>query len=204
MTKPEEILQFWFQGIDDDTAIDKNKAPFKNWFIKNPRFDEEIRGKFESDLLKAAQGEGQGWPGDARGQLALVILFDQLSRNSYRGTPKMFAFDGQARDIAQGVMKLGQDKTLARIQRTFLYMPFMHAEDLGIQTLSVKMFSALVEECRKAKPENAGYFEYNLGYARRHHEIIERFGRFPHRNAVLGRASTREEEEFLKTPSSSF
>lgn len=203
MTRAEEILQFWFQGIDDDTAIDKNKAPFKNWFMKSQRFDEEIRQKFEKDLLKAG-GEHSDWPSDERGGLARVILFDQFSRNIYRGTPKMFAFDGQALEISLGLMNEGRDKVLFRIERTFLYMPFMHAEDLAIQALSVKMFGELVEECRKAKPENAGYFEYSLGYARRHHEIIERFGRFPHRNAVLGRASTKEEEEFLKTPGSSF
>lgn len=204
MTRATEILQFWFQGINDQTLIHKNKPPFKNWFIKSARFDEQIRKNFGQDLLKAAGGEYKEWERDAAGRLALVILFDQFSRNIYRNTPKMFAFDGPALALAQRTTVEGFDKNLLRIERTFLYMPFMHAEDIGKQKLSLQLFGGLVDECRREKPENAGYFEYTFDYAQRHHGLIERFGRFPHRNAILGRASTQAEEGFLKTPGSSF
>jgi len=200
----ENIISFWFQGLKDPDVIQKNKPPVSLWFNGGRRFDEEIWGKFLEDYEKAKAGEYKSWEDSARGRLALVIIFDQFSRNMFRGTAQAFATDPLALELAQRSIKDGQDRELMLIERVFLYMTFMHAESLTVQDEGVRVFEALVEESKTKAAHNTGYFEYNLKYTRQHRDIIATFGRFPHRNAILKRASTPEEQAFLKSPGSSF
>lgn len=177
---PSDIVDFWFS---DDTK--------KQWFKPDAAFDDALRARFETPLQAARRGVYADWPGTAHGALALIILLDQISRNIYRGTPEAFAADEQALDVAAHAIANGFDEQLTPEQRIFLYMPYMHSEALADQERGMELFTRL------------GVAE-NLDYMRRHRDIIARFGRFPHRNAILGRQSTPEELEFLKQPGSSF
>lgn len=204
MSRWEEVLRFWFNGLHDGQVIDRNSPDVKKWFIKNKALDEEIRSRFADDFGKAQRGEYAAWLTDPRGALALVIVCDQFTRNMYRNTPQAFAGDPLALEVTLRMIKERQDVGLMRVERIFLYMPLMHAEDLAVQKTAVQCFESLVQECRQKDPANVEYYEYTLGYARRHHDIIQQFGRFPHRNAVLGRGSTEAEKDFLTRPGSSF
>ena len=177
---PSDILDFWFS---EDV---KSK-----WFAGGKSFDDELRQRFTTLLQKARLGELTHWAENPDGALALVILLDQLSRNIHRGTPEAFAADALALETAKHAIAQGYDLRLAPEGRGFLYMPFEHSEVLADQERGVALFEAL------------GAAE-SLDYMRRHRDIIARFGRFPHRNAILGRSSTAEEIEFLKQPGSSF
>ena len=170
------VLDFWF-GQER-----------KRWFEKNPAFDEEIRARFLPLYEKALQGALEDWTGDARGCLALVILLDQFPRNMFRGTARAFAGDERARACARRILEQGWDKAMTPDERTFAYLPFEHSESIEDQELSLQLF--------EGNP--------NHEWARKHWQIIRRFGRFPHRNAALGRPSTPEEIEFLKEPGSGF
>jgi uncharacterized protein (DUF924 family) len=158
------------------------------WFKKSDAFDVALRLRFEAVHHAAARGEYLAWTEDAEGSLALVLLFDQIPRNLYRGSAHAFATDPLARDIARGMIGAGQDQSVEPLLRSFCYMPFMHAEDLADQDLSVRLFEALDADASEGS---------NLKYALEHREIIRRFGRFPHRNAALGRATTPDEQAFL-------
>ncbi len=187
MNKIQEILDFWFEGIDDHTLIDKNNLPFKKWFARNFPFDQEVREKFEQDLQSAKEGQCKSWEDSPSGCLALILLFDQFSRNLFRDSPRAFACDPLALKLAQEMVKEGRDKELPLIYRVFVYMPFMHAEDLLAQEKGVECFEKLVEESKKENPQNTHYFEYNLYYCRKHCDIIKQFGRFPDRDTILNR-----------------
>lgn len=194
--RPEDVLQFWFGAPGD--------PPLRNaerWYAKSDEFDAECARRFGPSIEAAVRGELDEWRKTPRGRLALVILLDQLSRNVFRGTPRSFAQDPLARDLAVEAMAAGDERVLSLVERSFLYMPLMHAEDVGLQHRCVAAFGRLVDE---APPELRSYFERGLDFAKRHEEIVERFGRFPHRNQILGRASSREEETFLTQPNSSF
>ncbi len=204
MSRADEILNFWFEGLADDKLLDKNSRAVKKWFIKDKAFDAEIRAKFESDYAKARGGSCKSWEAAARTRLALIVLFDQFSRNMYRDTPQAFATDSLALDLTLRSVKEKFDSQLQLIERIFLYMPLMHAEDRAVQTLSLQFFNALVHESRKKSPQNISYYEYSFEFARRHQAIIEKFGRFPHRNVILKRTSTPEETAFLRNPGSKF
>lgn len=186
-----EILAFWFGG-EEKIGV----AEFRGvWFAKDQEFDAEIERRFAQDHEKAAAGELDGWLETPRGALALLILLDQFPRNLFRGSPRAFATDAKARDIASEAVRRGFDQRVSQVERWFFYLPFEHSEDLEDQRLSVSLFQALEdgEASRKAYES-----------AVKHKEIIDRFGRFPHRNETLGIASTPEEEEFLSQPGSSF
>lgn len=170
------MLDFWF-GQDR-----------KAWFEKNPSFDEEIRRRFLGLYERAAAGGLAPWMGAPRSCLALAILLDQFPRNMFRGTARAFAADGLAREAARTIVERGWDQGMSADERTFAYLPFEHSEALQDQETSLRLFQGTE----------------NFEWARRHWEIIRRFGRFPHRNAILGRASTPEEAEFLKQPGSGF
>jgi uncharacterized protein (DUF924 family) len=204
MTRSETILDFWFNGLNDETLIDPESSAGKRWFSGGEATDREIRERFEEDHLKAARGEYKDWENIPRGRLALVILLDQFPRNLYRGSPKAFGTDPTALDLCSRSMEDGFDGPLALIERTFLYMPLMHAESVEMQEKCKQQFSLLVELAKERSPRNVGYFTYSHEFAVKHAVIIERFGRFPHRNMILGRPSTPEEIEFLKGPDSSF
>lgn len=174
------ILDFWFGEIDP-----------KLWFSKDEDFDRLLEDRFGDLNRQALSGACGEWAETPQGLLALVILLDQFSRNLHRDQAKAFAGDDRALALTLRAMELGWDRTLTREQRIFLYMPLMHAEDPRMQELSIAAFEALGE------PEN-------LKFAHLHKRIIDRFGRYPHRNKALGRPSTPEEMAFLDEPNSSF
>ena len=176
----EEVLAFWFEELTPD-----------DWFGGGEEVDDRIRERFLA-LHEALRDEvPESWRATARGMLAAVIALDQFPRNMYRGDPRAFAADPTALALATQAVERGLDRTMSSDERKFLYLPFEHSEDPAVQARSVELFATLGNE-------------ETLGYALRHKEIIDRFGRFPHRNEVLGRASTPEELEFLKEPDSSF
>ena len=195
----QSILQYWFGDEADDVRAAEQKYGF--WFGKSDTTDHEILTRFESALQQAAHGELDAWKQTAQGRLALIILLDQFPRNIYRNTPQAFAFDAQARVLALEGLENGDDQALRPIERVFFYLPLEHSEDLALQHRCV----ALYEQLENSVPESARKtFAGFTDYARKHQVIIERFGRFPHRNTILGRESSAEEVAFLATPGSSF
>lgn len=176
------IIDFWFQGADDSVTIEKSKEPFCLWFASKPEFDQTIRERFEQDLIKAKNGECKDWEETPEGRLALILLFDQFSRNIYRGTPKAYETDALALKLTMKIIEEEQDIEFQRIFRVFIYMPLMHAQDVKIQESSVRKFESLVEEAKNFASHNAPYFEWNLKYAREHRDVILKHGRFPHRD----------------------
>jgi uncharacterized protein (DUF924 family) len=191
--KAQEVLDFWFLPPGSE-GHGKGR---KEWFSKDQRFDEQIRLRFGAAIAQAVAGGLREWDEEgARGVLARIIVLDQFTRNARRGTPGMFEGDGLALAAAQKLVESGADRELAPLQRLFVYLPFEHAEDARMQEQSVELLTAL----SKAHPG----FERELDFAHRHRGVIARFGRFPHRNPILGRASTPEELAFLGQPGSGF
>jgi len=199
VARSQEVLGYWFGSLDEYDSCPKDRSPL--WFMKSEKTDREIMSRFLKDLNQAAVGAYDSWKESPRGRLALIILMDQMSRNIYRGTPRAFATDPQALQLSLEAIESGEDQQLFLIERAFLYMPLEHSEDSKVQKLSVQKFSELV----KSAPEHVKpVYESFLDYAKQHRRIIDRFGRYPHRNEILGRKSTSEEVEFLKRPGSSF
>jgi uncharacterized protein (DUF924 family) len=196
---PAELLEFWFGQVAADGTVPAERMTM--WWKKDPAIDETIRARFEPVVARAAAGELDDWANTAAGRLALIISLDQFPRNIYRGEPRAFAFDARAQALCLEGLERGHDRELLPIQRTFHYLPLEHAEDRTLQQRCVELFEALQ---REASPALAETFASYLDFAVQHARIIERFGRFPHRNAVLGRASTDEELAFLQQPGSSF
>lgn len=192
MVQPEEILRFWFDPAPGERALSGKR---KVWFIKNPEFDREIGDRFGSVYSLAAASKLDHWQNTVEGLLALILLLDQFPRNLFRGTAQAFATDPQALALAQSAIAQGCDRSLPLVQRAFIYLPLEHSENLDHQHQNV-------EHCRQFldNPDLSDFYTYAV----KHCEIIQRFGRFPHRNAILGRASSPEETEFLKQPGSSF
>lgn len=199
MERSEEILLHWFGPLSDGWSFGSDRIPY--WFEKHDKTDDELRTLFGEDAARAAAGELDPWAATPRGRLALILLFDQLPRNLHRGTPAAWAQDAKALALSREGIALGHDRALRPIERVFFYLPLEHAEDLSAQMESVRFY----DELQKLAPDYArpGFRSF-YDYALRHLEIIDRFGRFPHRNEILGRASTPEEVEFLKEPNSSF
>lgn len=193
-------MEFWFGSKRDDAAVAKEKSAL--WWSKNPQIDEEIRGRFQGLVRKAAAGELSDWQATPHGRLALILLTDQFPRNIYRDSPQAFAADPQALALSVDGIDHGWDLQLRRIERVFFYLPLEHAESIEYQEESVKQFRRLHDEV--ASEDGKEVFAEYLDFAVRHRNIIARFGRFPHRNKVLGRRSTPEELAFLDEPGSSF
>ena len=191
MSTPQEILDFWFGREGEEGYGEFREA----WFTKDPEFDREIRDRFEPIYEEAAAGGLDHWKSEARSCLALILVLDQFPRNMYRGDPRMYAADGKAREAARYAVEHAYDRELSPYERLFAYLPFEHSEELDDQRLSVELFRGLATEMGS---------EDLLGYAVRHLEIVEQFGRFPHRNETLGRRTTPEEAEFLRGRDSSF
>lgn len=191
-----EILHFWF-GKDSQEPLSQQS----HWWQKDSNFDEEIRKTFGELVEQARADQLEEWGETAKGSLALVILIDQFSRNLFRNSGEAFRCDAKALEISQQAIARGLDQKLSLVERWFLYMPFMHSEDPQMQKISLKLYSHLSHEApAELKKALTGAYDF----AQRHAEIIFRFGRYPHRNAVLGRRSTTEEINFLKEPQSSF
>jgi uncharacterized protein (DUF924 family) len=190
---PHDVLDFWF-GAPDSPTFGQSR---REWFVKKDAFDATIRARFGAVIEQALDGGLRAWDAEGpRGVLARILVLDQFTRNAWRGTPRSFAGDALALAAAQQLVDTGADKALAPWERSFVYMPFEHAEDAFMQERAVELFSVLAGE-------HPG-FDESLDYAHRHRNVIARFGRFPHRNAILGRTSTPEEAEFLRQPGSRF
>lgn len=197
--RSEEILEFWF----GEAAGSEPPAPQRIglWFGGEAETDRLIRERFGADLKRARRGDYDHWREAPRGALALLLVLDQFARNIHRGSPLAYACDEKCQSLCLEGMEVGQDRSLGTVERAFFYLPLEHAEDRKLQRLSVQAFTNLLEQSPPALEETCRGF---LDYAVRHREIIDRFARFPHRNAVLGRVSTPEEEAFLLEPGSSF
>lgn len=197
-----EVLAFWF-GPDWETlpAHQVAERQKKLWWSKHSDTDAECRTRFETLVQQAAANQLDDWTEAPRSMLALILLLDQMPRNIYRDTPQAFAFDELARQCCHLALAMGLDQALPPIARVFVYLPLEHAEDLDDQEYVVQLMRGLA---KAASAEDKPAFDGYADYARRHHAVIERFGRFPHRNRILGRESTPEEVEFLKQPGSSF
>jgi uncharacterized protein (DUF924 family) len=193
MSTPEAVLEFWFPA-------DPRRANAL-WWGKDAALDAEIRERFGPTLRAARAGELDAWAEAARGRLALIVVLDQMSRNIHRDSPEAFAADERARALTLTGLERGHDRELRPIERLFFYLPLEHSEALADQQRCVELMGALASEVEDAEREQFVGF---VDYAVRHRDIIERFGRFPHRNAVLGRESTAAELEFLTQPGSSF
>ena len=190
-----DLLDFWF-GTTDDPG---HGQPRTVWFRKDPAFDAEIARRFGPLIEQALVGGIDDWltkPLDALPALARVIVLDQFTRNVFRDTARAFAGDAAALQTARALVATGADRSLTSVQRMFVYLPFEHAEDLSHQRTAVQLMQQLAND----DPARADL----VGWAQRHHDVVARFGRFPHRNAALGRTSTPEEAAFLLTPGSGF
>jgi uncharacterized protein (DUF924 family) len=183
-----EVLDFWFGPAP--------LAQRAEWFRKDAAFDASIRERFGATIEAALAGQLDAWDATPHGTLARIVVLDQFTRNTFRDTARAFAGDAQALAAASALVARGDDQRLAPLERVFAYLPFEHAEDAAIQARSVALFGALAREA----PALAGFADY----AHRHAVVIERFGRFPHRNAALGRLSTAEENEYLAQPGAGF
>jgi uncharacterized protein (DUF924 family) len=228
--RSEAILSYWFATLDDSSELDSSAEPFRTcyrrWYAKDPAIDAEMRDLFEDDYRRAVArlktgashpnperatppaplraAELDAWARAPLGLLSLVILLDQFPRNMYRGTPSMYAHDALALSVARLAIGEYEERQLPLVRRMFLHVPLMHVEDRTVQAEMTASFEQLVElaarRCRGQRP----FFDMALGSARRHAEVVRTFGRFPHRNAILGRPSTPEEEEYLRGPDPGF
>jgi len=197
----EDVINFWFGGADAAPQI-----RMQRWFRPDPAFDAEIRTRFGGLVDEAAAGKLTGWPATARGALAFVLVLDQFPRNIFRGTARAFAHDAKALEAARAAVADGLDRQLGFMERMFLLLPYEHAEDRETQLESVAAYTALHAEAVAAGAPEADIASLAaaLDYAHKHKVIIDRFGRYPHRNAILERTSTGEEVDFLQQPGSSF
>jgi len=188
----DAILEFWFR--ETELSAPQIDGRMDLWFGEDPRFDGQIRDEFSDDVKQASEGDYDHWTRTPRGTLALILLLDQFRRNIYRGTADAYACDKKALKICvEGAMNKG-DKGLSAIQRVFFYMPLQHAESRKVQAKSVSIYHRLAESVSKTYQET---FQTICQFAELHHDIVEQFGRFPHRNKVLERENTPEEEEYL-------
>lgn len=190
----EDVIDFWFLPPGDP-----GHGRFRGeWFRKDAAFDAAIGARFGAAVEEALAGGLREWEATAEGSLALILLLDQFTRNLFRDTERAFAGDARALAVAQDMVSSGRDKNLPPLRRWFVFMPFEHSEALIDQERSVALFAGLRREAQQPA------FESAYDYAVRHRDIIERFGRFPHRNAALGRVSTPEEIAYLAEPGSGF
>lgn len=193
------VLEFWFGACEEDADVIAERSAL--WFRGGADVDATIRARFSGLHQAAINGQLDDWIVFPRGRLALVILVDQFSRNLFRANAQAFAHDALARTLCAQGLDSNVDRSLRPIERVFLYLPLEHSETLAHQQRSVELFQALHDN---ASSDTRDVFADYLDYARRHYAIVARFGRFPHRNAALGRSSTAEEIVFLEQPGSSF
>jgi uncharacterized protein (DUF924 family) len=208
------ILSYWFSDLDDRSVLDPTVEPMRTcyarWYGKKQEIDEEIRARFETDLIAVVSSEAgwlaelDAWAEVEMGLLALVILLDQLPRNMYRGTHRMYAYDVLAFSAASHAIRQYEHVDMPLVRRMFLYVPLMHVEALGVQREMTRRFQSLSSLAAARAPSSVGFFDQALGSAHRHAQVVEKYGRFPHRNPILGRASTPEEEEYLRGPDPGF
>ena len=196
---PEQVLHFWFGQLDADGFADEEHEA--RWWRKDPAFDQLIQDRFGGLHEAVLAGRRDDWLAAARSRLAVILVLDQFSRNMFRGSGRMHTGDARARDAAADGIERGMDRALAHHERSFFYMPLMHSETLADQDRCVELVTRWRDEASGHWRERVVKF---LPYAEQHRDIVRRFGRFPHRNEILGRASTPEELAFLTRPGSSF
>ncbi|MBD8496030.1 DUF924 domain-containing protein [Pseudomonas syringae] len=194
-----ELLDWWFGPAASPTEVTAARNAL--WFGKRKANDTQARERFGALVQQALAGDLQDWTADPEGWLALIVLLDQLPRMIHRDSARAHAGDARAQALLREGLHVGHDLHLTPVQRTFVYLVLEHSENLDDQDQAVARFAALMESLAE---HQRAYFKRSLDYAERHRRIIARFGRFPHRNALLGRTSTPEEVEFLKTPGSGF
>lgn len=194
----QEVLRFWFGDGDDAQSIARNAS---RWWQANAALDAEIAQRFTALRDQAIAGQLGAWLQVPHGRLASIVLIDQFSRNLFRRDPRAFEHDASARHWCEEGLDAGADQALRPVERVFFYLPLEHSELLADQDRSVQLFTRLCDEVPAALRDPFAHF---LEYAQRHRAVIARFGRFPHRNAVLGRESTPQEVAFLQQPGSSF
>lgn len=194
MTGYPEVLAFWFGDPGDEDFNEFRDA----WFGKDEAFDSEVRSRFAGVVAKASAGDCDAWQETPDGALALIIVLDQFPRNIFRGHPTAFATDARARSVARRALDRGFDRRFSTMQKLFLYLPFQHSENLADQRRGVAHLTPILGGF-----DGALYERFHFAI-HRHCEIIERFGRFPHRNETLGRATSAAEAAFLEEPRSSF
>ena len=199
METPDSLREFWFGTDANDSIVAKGQS--KLWWIKDAALDRQIGNRFGSYLHKASNGDLSDWLASPSGRLALVLITDQFPRNIFRDTPQAFAYDALARAWCKEGIDNGAHVLLRPIERAFFYLPLEHSELAEDQERSLALYHALA---RSVEPDQRATFNGFLRSAIHHHEIVLRFHRFPHRNKVLGRASTPEELAFLEQPGSSF
>ncbi len=200
-----DLLAYWFGDLTDAVAVPEGDVRLRRWWGHDPATDAEIRRRFGGLVDEVATRFAAGWrPADADAALAVVVALDQLPRNIHRGTPGMYAHDDLAVAATRHALSLADPLTGDLWRAVFVLMPLMHAERLADQEEMVGRFEALATEAERRASPNLAAFRGNLDFARRHRDIVARFGRFPHRNAILGRASSAEEETFLTEEGSSF
>jgi uncharacterized protein (DUF924 family) len=198
-TQPDSVLAFWFGPPGSAAEIAGRQR--KLWFGKSPENDQAVARRFSTTLAAATAGQLDHWAHTPSGRLARVIVLDQFPHHIHRDQPQAFATDPQALALSLDALAAGEDQQLAPIERVFLYLPLEHAESIAMQDRSVSLYEKLAHE---AAVDERALFDDFLHYARQHRDVVARFGRFPHRNAILGRRSTPDEIEFLKQPGSRF
>ena len=199
-----DVLAFWF-GVCPPTDAAAQQVQ-SQWFTKSDAFDTQVRERFGAAIEAARRGDLDGWADEPLGWLALLILLDQFTRNVYRGRPESFSGDAAALHWAEHGRAQSWDRSLPLMARAFAYLPLEHSEDLARQDRSVEAFQVLLADAESAEAQGdmLDTIRSYLDYAERHRDVIRRFGRFPHRNAILGRASTPAEQEYLAQPGAGF
>ncbi len=196
----EDVLSFWFGSVQDNGTAEEGISA--RWWKKSDAFDAECRDRFLTDLELALAGKLDDWTQTPEGRTALIVLMDQFSRNIFRGTPRSFGSDAQALAQSKLAVAAGEQNKVPTCYGYFMLMPFMHSEDIADQERCIELFQQLADRTPEGPARKS--LEAAVGYGVKHRDIVKRFGRFPHRNAVLGRESTPEETEFLTKPGSSF
>ncbi len=195
----QPLLDWWFGS--GETAAEVAELQNRLWFGKHAAQDEYARERFSPLVRQALAGELEGWTETAEGWLALILLLDQLPRMIHRDSPFAYSGDARAQQLVARGLAAGWDQALAPVEQLFVFLVLEHTENLAAQDLSIECFAALLEQVDE---DERAYFENTLDHARRHQQVIARFGRFPHRNQALGRDSTAEEISYLKEPGSGF
>ena len=196
---PDAVLDCWFGAPGPATEVVARQRPL--WFAKSAANDQIVAARFAETLVAAGQGDLDNWAASPRGRLALIVVLDQFPHHVHRGHGQSFAYDARSLALALNMIEHGEDARVTPIERVFVYLPLEHAESIEMQDRSVALYEKLVNE---AAADERQLFEGFLDYARKHRDVVARFGRFPHRNELLGRPSTPEEIEFLKQPGSRF
>mgnify|MGYP001766813634 CR=1 FL=1 len=200
-----DLLAYWFGDLSDAVAVPEGDVHLRRWWGHDPETDAEIARRFADLVETVAARFAAGWrPDDPTSALATVVALDQLPRNIHRGTPAMYAHDDLAVAATRHALRLADPLAGDLFRAVFVLMPLMHSERLAEQDEMVDRFEALAAEAERRASPNLAAFRSNLDFARRHRDIVARFGRFPHRNVLLGRDSTSEEEMFLTEPGSAF